>query len=147
VDSPAEVIAAFYAYESQIPRISGEKACGLLRHYGADARTCGYFALHTYADVRHSEFGVTNSCTLSLRTVLLPPLSSMLQNGPQAGSGRLSTAVRHIASAVAPWLSLEAQRSPYSTHGRSAIPDCLVGPCNSFACCSAHTPIQFSPYG
>ncbi len=55
VDSPAEVIAAFYAYESQIPRISGEKACGLLRHYGADARTCGYFALHTYADVRHSE--------------------------------------------------------------------------------------------
>jgi pyrroloquinoline-quinone synthase len=54
-DSPAEVLAAFYAYESQVPRISGEKACGLVRHYGADARTCGYFALHTYADVRHSQ--------------------------------------------------------------------------------------------
>jgi pyrroloquinoline-quinone synthase len=53
-DTPAEVIAALYAYESQVPRISGEKACGLLRHYGADARTCGYFALHTY-DVRHSQ--------------------------------------------------------------------------------------------
>jgi len=54
-DSPAEVLASFYAYESQVPRISGEKACGLLRHYGADARTCGYFALHTYADVLHSQ--------------------------------------------------------------------------------------------
>lgn len=53
-DSPTEVIAALYAYESQMPRVSGEKACGLLRHYGADARTCGYFALHTYADVFHS---------------------------------------------------------------------------------------------
>jgi pyrroloquinoline-quinone synthase len=54
-DSPAEVIAALYAYESQAPRISGERARGLLRHYSADARTCGYFALHTYADVRHSQ--------------------------------------------------------------------------------------------
>lgn len=54
-DSPAEILAAFYAYESQVPRISGEKARGLLRYYGADAFTCGYFALHTYADVRHSQ--------------------------------------------------------------------------------------------
>jgi pyrroloquinoline-quinone synthase len=54
-DSPAEVLAALYAYESQMPRISGEKARGLMRYYGADAHTCGYFALHTYADVRHSQ--------------------------------------------------------------------------------------------
>lgn len=54
-DSPAEVLAAFYAYESQVPGISGERARALLRHYGADAHTCGYFALHTYSDVRHSE--------------------------------------------------------------------------------------------
>ncbi len=54
-DSPAEVLAALYAYESQVPRISGEKARALLRHYGADAHTCGYFALHTYSDVRHSQ--------------------------------------------------------------------------------------------
>jgi pyrroloquinoline-quinone synthase len=54
-DSPAEVLAALYAYESQVPRISGEKARGLLRHYAADARTCGYFALHTYADILHSQ--------------------------------------------------------------------------------------------
>jgi pyrroloquinoline-quinone synthase len=54
-DSPAEVLAALYAYESQVPRISGERARGLLRYYGADAHTCGYFALHTYSDVLHSQ--------------------------------------------------------------------------------------------
>jgi len=54
-DSPADVLAAFYAYESQVPRISGEGARGLLRHYGADSSTCGYFVLHTYADIRHSQ--------------------------------------------------------------------------------------------
>jgi pyrroloquinoline quinone (PQQ) biosynthesis protein C len=52
--SPAEVLAALYAYESQVARISGEKARALMSHYGVDARTCGYFALHTYADVLHS---------------------------------------------------------------------------------------------
>jgi pyrroloquinoline-quinone synthase len=52
--TPSEVLAALYAYESQVPRISGEKACALMSHYGANARTYGYFALHTYADVLHS---------------------------------------------------------------------------------------------
>jgi pyrroloquinoline-quinone synthase len=54
-DSPFEVVAALYAYESQMPRISGETARGLVRHYGADARTCGYFALHSYSDVRRAQ--------------------------------------------------------------------------------------------
>ena len=54
-DSPLEVLAALYAYESQVPRLSGERARALLRHYGADAHTCGYFVLHTYSDVRHSQ--------------------------------------------------------------------------------------------
>jgi pyrroloquinoline-quinone synthase len=63
-DSPAEVLAALYAYESQVPRISGEKARGLLRFYGADARTCGYFALHTYADIRHSQIWREELCHL-----------------------------------------------------------------------------------
>jgi pyrroloquinoline-quinone synthase len=54
-DSPAEVLASLYAYESQVPRISGEKARALMSHYGASAHTCGYFALHTYADVIHSQ--------------------------------------------------------------------------------------------
>ena len=50
----AEVLATLYAYESQVPRIATEKARGLKEMYGCDARTFGYFALHAYADVRHS---------------------------------------------------------------------------------------------
>jgi pyrroloquinoline-quinone synthase len=52
--STAEALAAFYAYESQVPRVAKEKARGLREMYGADARTCGYFTLHTTADVYHS---------------------------------------------------------------------------------------------
>ncbi len=54
-DSPVEVLAALYAYESQVPRLSGESARALMRYYGADAHTCGYFVLHTYSDVLHSQ--------------------------------------------------------------------------------------------
>ena len=52
--STAEALAAFYAYESQVPRIAKAKADGLADRYGADARTCGYFTLHQFADVEHS---------------------------------------------------------------------------------------------
>ena len=54
-DSPAEVIAALYAYQSQVPRLCGEKARALLSHYGADERTCGFFVLHSYADVQQAK--------------------------------------------------------------------------------------------
>jgi pyrroloquinoline-quinone synthase len=53
--SSAEALAAFYAYESQVPRVAKEKARGLKEMYGADAKTCRYFTLHTTADVRHSQ--------------------------------------------------------------------------------------------
>jgi pyrroloquinoline-quinone synthase len=52
--STAETLAAFYAYESQVPRVAQAKAEGLALHYGADAKTCGYFTLHQFADVEHS---------------------------------------------------------------------------------------------
>jgi pyrroloquinoline-quinone synthase len=52
--SPAEALAAFYAYESQVPRVAQEKARGLLEMYGADARTCAYFTVHQTADVHHA---------------------------------------------------------------------------------------------
>jgi len=52
--SAAEALAAFYAYESQVPRVAKEKARGLREMYDADRRTCGYFTLHTTADVYHS---------------------------------------------------------------------------------------------
>ena len=52
--STAEALAAFYAYESQVPRVAKAKADGLAERYGADARTCGYFKLHQFADLEHA---------------------------------------------------------------------------------------------
>jgi len=49
-----EALAAFYAYESQVPRVAAEKDRGLRDLYGADERTRSYFTLHTTADVFHS---------------------------------------------------------------------------------------------
>jgi pyrroloquinoline-quinone synthase len=49
-----EALAAFYAYESQVPRIAKEKERGLKEKYAADDKTCGYFSLHATADVYHS---------------------------------------------------------------------------------------------
>jgi pyrroloquinoline-quinone synthase len=52
--TPDEALAAFYVYESQVPRVAKEKERGLRQMYGADDKTCGYFALHATADVYHS---------------------------------------------------------------------------------------------
>jgi len=52
--TPEEALAAFYAYESQVPRVAKEKARGLEERYGADAQATAYFTLHTTADVFHS---------------------------------------------------------------------------------------------
>jgi pyrroloquinoline-quinone synthase len=51
---PAEALAAFYAYESQVPRVAAEKASGLRDRYGADDAACECFTLHATADVYHS---------------------------------------------------------------------------------------------
>lgn len=53
--TPEEALAAFYAYESQVPRIAAEKDRGLRDLYGADEKTRTYFTLHTTADVYHSQ--------------------------------------------------------------------------------------------
>jgi len=52
--SVEQALAAFYAYESQVPRIAKEKESGLRQTYHADEKTCGYFALHRTADVYHA---------------------------------------------------------------------------------------------
>jgi pyrroloquinoline-quinone synthase len=52
--TPEEALAAFYVYESQVPRVAKEKERGLRVMYGADDKTCGYFSLHATADVYHS---------------------------------------------------------------------------------------------
>jgi pyrroloquinoline-quinone synthase len=53
--SPVEVLAAFYAYESQVPRVAAEKARGLREIYGVDNHTLAYFTLHQTADVYHAQ--------------------------------------------------------------------------------------------
>jgi pyrroloquinoline-quinone synthase len=53
--SAEDALAAFYTYESQVPRIAKEKERGLRESYGADDKTCGYFSLHATADVHHSK--------------------------------------------------------------------------------------------
>jgi pyrroloquinoline-quinone synthase len=52
--TPDEALAAFYAYESQVPRIATEKDRGLRESYGADEQTTRYFTLHATADVYHA---------------------------------------------------------------------------------------------
>jgi len=52
--TPEEALAAFYAYESQVPRVAKEKARGLREIYGADEKTCSYFSLHATADIYHA---------------------------------------------------------------------------------------------
>jgi pyrroloquinoline-quinone synthase len=52
--TPEEALAAFYVYESQVPRVAKEKERGLREMYGADDKTCGYFTLHATADIFHS---------------------------------------------------------------------------------------------
>jgi pyrroloquinoline-quinone synthase len=53
--TPEEALAAFYTYESQVPRVAQAKASGLKEMYGSDEKTRGYFTLHTTADVYHSQ--------------------------------------------------------------------------------------------
>jgi pyrroloquinoline-quinone synthase len=50
----AEVLAAFYAYESQVPGVAKEKARGLRDLYCAGDKACRYFDLHQTADLHHS---------------------------------------------------------------------------------------------
>ncbi|HEY1808368.1 MAG TPA: iron-containing redox enzyme family protein [Acidobacteriaceae bacterium] len=52
--SPMSALGAFYAYESQVPRIAEEKLAGLKKFYGADDAACAYFQLHRTADVHHA---------------------------------------------------------------------------------------------
>ena len=49
-----QAVAAFYAYESQVPEIAAQKIVGLRRFYDiTEPRALAYFAAHEEADVRH----------------------------------------------------------------------------------------------
>jgi len=50
----AQAIAAFYAYEAQVPEIATQKIAGLRRFYGiTEPQALAYFSVHEEADVRH----------------------------------------------------------------------------------------------
>jgi pyrroloquinoline-quinone synthase len=53
--TPEEALAAFYAYESQVPRVATDKDRGLREVYSADEKARAYFTLHATADVYHSQ--------------------------------------------------------------------------------------------
>lgn len=89
--SPAEALATFYAYESQVPRVAQEKARGLRDLYGADARTRGYFTLHQTADLHHSQ-------------VWKQELERELAADPEAAAAALDAAE---AAAQALWRALD----------------------------------------
>ena len=89
--TPEEALAAFYAYESQVPRVATEKARGLREMYGADDRTCGYFTLHSTADLYHSK-------------IWRQQLASRLEQNPQAAEPAL-TAAGNAAKAL--WSALD----------------------------------------
>jgi pyrroloquinoline-quinone synthase len=52
--APLASVAAFFAYETQIPQVAKEKARGLKELYQADDRTCEYFKVHSEEDAHHS---------------------------------------------------------------------------------------------
>jgi pyrroloquinoline-quinone synthase len=52
--TPEAALAAFYVYESQVPRIAKEKERGLRELYSADDKACSYFSLHATADIYHA---------------------------------------------------------------------------------------------
>ncbi len=89
--TPEEALATFYAYESQVPRVAQEKARGLEHMYGADAKTRGYFTLHTTADVDHSR-------------VWRQQLAKQLEKNPQAAEKALESGE---AAAKALWNALD----------------------------------------
>lgn len=93
--TPEEALAAFYAYESQVPRVAKEKERGLREIYGADEKTRGYFTLHTTADVQHSQ-------------VWRQQLGKRLEANPQAAEKAL-TAGEEAAKAL--WRALDGMEA------------------------------------
>jgi pyrroloquinoline-quinone synthase len=89
--TPEEALAAFYAYESQVPRVAAEKDRGLREFYGADEKTRSYFTLHTTADVYHSQ-------------VWRKQLEKRIQAHPEAAEKALAAAE---GAAKALWTALD----------------------------------------
>jgi pyrroloquinoline-quinone synthase len=99
--SPEEALAAFYAYESQVPRVAKEKERGLRKMYGADDKTCGYFALHATADIYHSK-------------VWREQLEKRIAANPEAAEAALKAAEKAARMLWEGLDGIEAERSAYA---------------------------------
>jgi pyrroloquinoline-quinone synthase len=97
--TPEEALAAFYAYESQVPRVATEKERGLREFYGADQRTTRYFTLHATADIHHSR-------------IWRDQLSKLVQAAPQTAEPALNAAED---AAKALWTALDGIESRRTT--------------------------------
>jgi pyrroloquinoline-quinone synthase len=54
--SSEEAVAAMYAYEMELPKISRSKIDGLKKYYGMDSEgATKYFEIHEEADIRHAQ--------------------------------------------------------------------------------------------
>jgi pyrroloquinoline-quinone synthase len=103
--SPAAALAALYAYESRVPAIAREKACGLKNHYGADAATARYFTLHQTADVLHA--GVWRDL-----------ISGELERNPSAANEALAAAEQ---AAAALWSALDGIEQERQTRKSASL--------------------------
>jgi len=100
---PEEALAAFYAYESQVPRVATEKERGLRAMYSADDKTCGYFTLHATADVYHSNAWRNQ---LEKQVTANPEIAEAALNAAEAAAQKLWQALdgieaRRMATAAA----------------------------------------------
>lgn len=99
--SPEEALAAFYAYESQVPRVAAEKARGLREIYGADEKTREYFTVHLTADVYHSR-------------IWKHQMAKIVESDPEAGARALAAGER---AAQALWNALDGIEAARVTRG------------------------------
>jgi pyrroloquinoline-quinone synthase len=90
-----EALAAFYAYESQVPRLATEKNRGLQEMYGADEKARGYFTLHATADVYHSQVWRNQ---LAKRVEASPDTAEKSLNAAEAAARSLWTALDGMES-------------------------------------------------
>jgi pyrroloquinoline-quinone synthase len=102
--APEEALAAFYAYESQVPRIATEKARGLRELYGAGEKTCAYFTLHSTADVFHSQ-------------IWRKQLARRVAQNPHAAEPALAAAEN---AAQALWIALDGIEARRSARAKAA---------------------------
>jgi pyrroloquinoline-quinone synthase len=93
--TPEEALAAFYAYESQVPRVATEKERGLRERYGANEKTTRYFTLHATADVFHANVWREQ---LAEQVAASPETAEAALNAAESAAKALWTALDGIES-------------------------------------------------